>query len=118
MRKVYREGQPYIHEEDHLAALEAAMKEKEDLLIAERAVSQCLREDFNEARKQYGSIITSANLHYPLDNSDPKKEMEVIRTLNQTKTEYSDAQRRADFGPNGDATTPGFFIKTKTEVRG
>ena len=26
MRKVYREGQPYIHEEDHLAALEAEKK--------------------------------------------------------------------------------------------
>jgi polyhydroxyalkanoate synthesis regulator phasin len=37
---------------DHIAA----MKEKDEMLIAERAVSQCLREDFNEVRKQIAAL--------------------------------------------------------------
>ena len=34
MRKVYRDGLPYIYEEDHLAALEAAVKEKDEQIAA------------------------------------------------------------------------------------
>ena len=34
MRKVYRDGLPYIYEEDHLAALEAAVKEKDRFLAS------------------------------------------------------------------------------------
>ncbi len=51
------------------------------------------------------------------DNVNPTDALiDLLIFTKGLETEHADAQRRADFGPNGDATTPGFFIKTKTEA--
>ena len=91
--------------------------------LAKRMVEQGVwNRFFDYADKRYYKIEFNRPVVHPASSAfaawlltDPARFCWLVSEF-LTKTEYSDAQRRADFGPNGDATTPGFFIQTKTEV--